>query len=67
MQRPTRKTVTQRSGSEIVTQEGGVLRAKTDDVHKAWNLYEVPLRRDKGSAPTAEEHVPEGMEGAYYL
>lgn len=67
MQRPTSKTVKQRSGSEIVTQEGGVLRAKTDDVHKAWNLYDAQQLDVLPGARVSEDSVPEGMEGSYYL
>ena len=52
----------------VVTDEGGVVRAKSDDVHEAWSLYHAEQRvRTRRLQPVNQDGVPEGMEGSYYL
>ena len=72
-------TMPRRSAEDIVTQSGGVLRAKTappvEPPPSVWNPFQeleneerVPVRV-RAQLPVAEisEGIPDGMEGSYYL
>ena len=72
-------TMPRRSAEDIVTQEGGVLRARTSKPVKppaaAWNPFQelhaeerIHIRvRAQYHAPEQSEDIPDGMEGSYYL
>ena len=66
---PARQQNQQRrpAARDIVTQEGGVVRVRTDDVHEPWNLYHAAERRSRPGERRETEDVPAGMEGSYYL
>ena len=71
------KTTERRSTGDKVTQEGGVLRARSADViapqPKEWNPFqelEAGERRPRQTHPSFRmedsEAIPEGMEGHYF-
>ncbi len=72
-------TMPRRSAEDTVTQDGGVLRARTTPPPEppavAWNPFQelhaeervhVRVRADYHSVERSED-IPTGMEGSYYL
>ncbi len=72
-------TMPRRSAEDIVTQEGGVLRARISPQVEApapvWNPFQeleaeervhVRIRADYHTTELVED-IPNGMEGSYYL
>lgn len=72
-------TMPRRSAEDTVSQEGGVLRARStpppEPPAAAWNPFQeldvedrVPVRVRRRSQPVEDNgDIPSGMEGSYYL
>ena len=71
------KTTSRRSTGDVVTQEGGVLRARSADViaprPRAWNPFqelETGERGPRRGHPSLQDKdldtIPAGMEGHYF-
>ena len=71
-------TMPRRSAEDIVTQQGGVLRARSvsppQPPSAAWNPFQeleaeepAPVRiRARYHVAESPENIPDGMEGSYY-